>query len=668
MRKNNQTIAKAWEHFVAKAVIDMDIVPEIIAGSWQRCRQAGIDPYNGGSITIMDETELKNLRNQKSTLIAIARPFMENIYNFVAGSGFAVILSDETGKILETLGDPVINKKAMEISLIPGSNWCEESAGTNGIGTALVLEKPVQISGEEHYCQNIHNWTCSAAPITGDDGQVIGALQMSGPSQASNKHTLGMVVAAVKAIEEQLRVQKKNQELTLVNNRINSVFHTMSDGVMVLNSGGIVEQINPSAERILNKSKNKVNGFHIEEVLKNIPKIKEILNSGKPFSNIEVMDQSDKNHLHCLISGEALKDNQGRYLGGVIIINPINKIKKLVNRFAGSEARFQFTDIIGNSQHLQEAIRIAALAAENDSNILLEGESGTGKEVFAQAIHNASRRRNGPFVALNCAAIPRELMGSELFGYVEGAFTGAYRGGRPGKFELATGGTLFLDEIGDMTQGKQGALLRAIQEKKIVRIGDDKIIPVDVRIICATNKNLREAVEKKNFREDLFYRLNVITIKLPPLRDHREDIPQLFEYFLDEISRRLAIEIDYYEPKIVEALTRYDWPGNARELQNVVERMVCVARDKRLSYRDLPSEVREETIISLQDREQVKPGTIASVGLERKRRKQLRAAAEEQEIVELLGQYGGNITMVARHMGISRNTLYRKIREYNIQL
>ncbi len=271
-------------------------------------------------------------------------------------------------------------------------------------------------------------------------------------------------------------------------------------------------------------------------------------------------------------------------------------------------------------------------------------------------------------MALNCAAIPRELMGSELFGYVEGAFTGAYRGGRPGKFELATGGTLFLDEIGDMTQGKQGALLRAIQEKKIVRIGDDKIIPVDVRIICATNKNLREAVEKKNFREDLFYRLNVITIKLPPLRDHREDIPQLFEYFLDEISRRLAIEIDYYEPKIVEALTRYDWPGNARELQNVVERMLCVARDKRLSYRDLPSEVREETIISLQDREQVNPGTIASVGLERKRRKQLRAAAEEQEIVELLGQYGGNITMVARHMGISRNTLYRKIREYNIQL
>lgn len=668
MRKINREIAQAWEQFVSTSVINLDIVPEIIAGSWQRCRDAKIDPYVGGTVELIKPEELESLRTQKNALIAIARPFMESLFDFVAGSGFVVILADENGTILETLGDLEINKKALAVNLIPGSNWREEKAGTNGIGTALVLSKPVQISGEEHYCKNIHTWTCSAAPITGDDGRVTGVLQMSGPSQASNKHTLGMVVAAVKAIEEQLSVKKKNQELTLVNNRMNSVFQTMSDGVMILNASGVVEQVNPSAERILNKSKNRIKGAPIEKVFENIPKIEEILKSGKPFSNVEVMAQSDKDHLHCLISGEALTDNQGRYLGGVIIINPINKIKKLVNRFAGAEARFQFSDIIGNSRQLQEAIRIAALAAENDSNILLEGESGTGKEVFAQAIHNASRRRDGPFVALNCAAIPRELMGSELFGYVEGAFTGAYRGGRPGKFELASGGTLFLDEIGDMNQGKQGALLRAIQEKQIVRIGDNKVIPVDVRIICATNKNLREAVEKKNFREDLYYRLNVITIKLPPLRDHREDIPQLFAYFLDEISRRLAIEIDDYDPGIVEAMTRYDWPGNARELQNVVERMVCVARDKRLSFKDLPGEILEVNTVDLEDKDLPTAGAVASVGLERQRRKQLRSAAEGQEIVELLGRYGGNITMVARHMGISRNTLYRKIREHNILL
>lgn len=669
MRKYNQKIARAWEHFVTTFIIDSDIVPEEIARSWQRCHQAGIDPYNGGCIRVMPAADLQTLLSKKNKLMSITRPFMENLYDFVAGSGFIVILSDENGNILDTLGDPGINKRAREINLVPGSNWCEAESGTNGIGTALVLEKPVQISGEEHYCRNIHNWTCSAAPIRDDIGKILGIMQMSGPSSASNKHTLGMVVAAVKAIEEQIRVERKNQELTLVNRRMNNIFQTLSDGVVIYNCNGIIEHINPSAERILGKSKKDIEGNHIEEVFKNVPKIKEILNSGKSFANMEVWAELDKNHIHCLISGEAIKNKHGEYMGGAIIINPINKIKKLVNRFSGAEARFEFKHIIGKGPELQEAIRIASLAAESDSNILLEGESGTGKEVFAQAIHNASRRREGPFVALNCAAIPRELMGSELFGYVEGAFTGAYRGGRPGKFELASGGTLFLDEIGDMTQGKQGSLLRAIQEKKIVRIGDNKVIPVDVRIICATNKNLRAAVEKNSFREDLFYRLNVITIKLPPLREHREDIPQLFEYFLKEISRRLEVAIDYYEPEIISALMQYDWPGNARELQNVVERMVCVARNKRLAYKDLPADI---TSISLApsrsnpEDQRIAPEDHITVGLERERRKQNQAARELQEIMDLLGQHGGNITLVARDMGVSRNTIYRKMKQYNI--
>lgn len=666
MRKYNEKIAQAWEHFVSTAIIDSDMVREEIAGSWQRCRQAEIDPHKGGQIRVMTEEELARLRNRKSELIANTRPFMENIYNFVAGSGFIVILSDESGNILETLGDPGINQKAREIDLVPGSNWCEQEAGTNGIGLALFLGKPVQVSGEEHYCKKIHHWTCSAAPILDDSGMVLGFLQMSGPSSASNKHTLGMVVAAVKAIEEQLRVEQKNQELKMVNKRMNDIFYTLSDGVLVINCHGMVENINPSAERILGKAKSRIEGQHIEEVFKSIPRVKEILNSGESFSNVEVMGELDKSHIHCLVSGEAIKNKQGAYMGGAIIFNPISKIKKLVNRFSGAEARFQFEDIVGQGPELQEAIRIASLAAENDSNILLEGESGTGKEVFAQAIHNASRRRGGPFVALNCAAIPRELMGSELFGYVEGAFTGAYRGGRPGKFELATGGTLFLDEIGDMTQGKQGSLLRAIQEKKIVRIGDDKVIPVDVRIICATNKNLRTAVEKKNFREDLYYRLNVITVKLPPLRQRREDIPQLFEYFLKEISRRLDIAIEDYDPEIIPALKEYDWPGNARELQNVVERMVCVARNKHLAFKDLPGDLLSGAAREYPAKEILVSEAPISVGLERERRKQAQADREIQEITEFLGQYGGNITLVAQHMGVSRNTIYRKMKQYNI--
>ncbi|MGE5389471.1 MAG: sigma-54-dependent Fis family transcriptional regulator [Deltaproteobacteria bacterium] len=665
MHKNSQDLAKAWEQFVETGFLDAGKVPVTIGESWQRCREAGVDPYTGGVCPLMQGPELEDLLAQKENLISITRPFMENLYNFVAGSGFMVILSDERGRILEALGDEDINAKSREINLVPGGTWLERETGTNGIGTALVVKRPVQISGPEHYCQKIHAWTCSAAPISDDSGNIIGALQMSGPSEASHKHTLGMVVAAVKAIEEQLRVQQKNRELILVNSRLNNIFHTMSDGVIIIDNNGIIDQVNPAAERNLGKSKYKLKGVHIEDVFHNITKIRDLLHSNKSFSNIEVIAEMDKGGTHCLVSGEAITNVQGEYMGGAIIINPINKIKKLVNRFSGAEAQFEFNDIIGSGPELQEAIRVASLAAESESNVLLEGESGTGKEVFAQAIHNRSRRRDGPFVAVNCAAIPRELMGSELFGYVEGAFTGAYRGGRPGKFELASGGTLFLDEIGDMTQGKQGSLLRAIQEKQIVRIGGDKVIPVDVRIICATNKNLRAEVEKGNFREDLYYRLNVITIKLPPLRNHREDITQLFEYFLEEISRRLNIQIDQYDPDIIQVLKRYDWPGNTRELQNVVERMLCVAQGNKLCMRDLPAEI--VSIPAVGD-DLVSEHTTASVRKQRERRKQDIAAAENQEIVDLLERYGGNISSVAKEMGISRNTLYRKIKQYNIQI
>jgi len=669
MQRNYQDLAQAWERFVSTSFLDSDKVPAIIGESWQRCRAAGVDPYTGGVSPLIQGAELEELLSQKADLISITRPFMGNLYDFVAGSGFLVILSDELGHILGTLGDEYINLKSQEINLVTGGTWLEQEAGTNGIGTALVVKRPVQVSGPEHYCQRIHAWTCSAAPIFDDCGNIIGALQMSGPSEASHKHTLGMVVAAVKAIEEQLLVQQKNRELILVNSRLNNIFQTMSDGVIIINATGVIDQVNPAAERTLGQSKYKIKGEHIEEVFPNVPRMSELLDSRRPFSNIEVMTEVDKGNMHCLISGEAIINDQGDFMGAAIIINPINKIKKLVNRFSGAEAQFEFKNIIGSGPELQEAIRIASLAAESDSNVLLEGESGTGKEVFAQAIHNQSWRREGPFVAVNCAAIPRELMGSELFGYEEGAFTGAYRGGRPGKFELASGGTLFLDEIGDMTQGKQGSLLRAIQEKQIVRIGGgNKVIPVDVRIICATNKNLRMAVEKGDFREDLYYRLNVITITLPPLRNRREDITQLFEYFLEEISHRLRVHIDHYEPGIVEVLKRYDWPGNTRELQNVVERMLCVAQENTLSVRDLPAEILAGSSDHTDTGGQYYDDDTVSVSQQREKRKQHLAAAECQEIVDLLERYGGNISTVAKHMGVSRNTVYRKMKEYNIKL
>jgi sigma-54 dependent transcriptional regulator, acetoin dehydrogenase operon transcriptional activator AcoR len=300
-------------------------------------------------------------------------------------------------------------------------------------------------------------------------------------------------------------------------------------------------------------------------------------------------------------------------------------------------------------------------------NVLIEGESGTGKELFAQAIHNQSNRRKGPFVAINCGAIPRELIGSELFGYAEGAFSGAKKGGNPGKFELASGGTLFLDEIGDMPFEQQVSLLRVIQEKKVTRIGSNQVVPVDVRIICASNKKLLDEIQKGNFRHDLYYRLNVVQITVPPLREHAEDIPELFQYFLAKIDEQWANDIQNMTPEVMKYLAEYNWPGNVRELENVVDRMYMMAAGNQITPEHLPLEICCPT-----------PVEFLSSGLNsalpsnntdsRGKMKALINQVETDEIKTLLSKHRGNISKIARELGVSRNTVYRKIKQNDIHL
>ncbi|MEN6461494.1 MAG: sigma 54-interacting transcriptional regulator, partial [Syntrophomonas sp.] len=323
-------------------------------------------------------------------------------------------------------------------------------------------------------------------------------------------------------------------------------------------------------------------------------------------------------------------------------------------------------DIIGQSPVLLKTIRMATMAAGGKSNILLEGESGTGKEVFAQSIHNQSSRSKGPFVAVNCGAIPRELIGSELFGYAEGAFTGAKRGGRPGKFELASGGTLFLDEIGDMPLDQQVALLRVLQERSLTRIGDDKVIPVDVRIICATNKNLSKEVQKGSFRQDLYYRLNVVSIKIPPLRERRDDIPILFNYMLNAIGQEVSSKIRSVKPEVMILLQEYDWPGNVRELQNVVERIVNINDGDVVTLEHLPDSIEIFNGENTAEIIQWSPSLETDGLSERDKRRYLQEIKERQRIIELLDHFGGNISQVSREMSISRSTLYRRMQQYNI--
>lgn len=660
-----QDVATAWKQFTTKVDNENGGTRPEIAHSWQQSYIAGVDPFSGVSNQILNPKELEKLFDKKRNLIDIARCIITNLYRFVAGSGFIVMLSDERGYIMEIMGDSDMLVNASKFNLSKGASWAEEEVGTNGIGTALAIKKPIQVSGAEHYCQRNHFWTCSAAPIFDNNEQIIGVLQISGPSSKTHQHTLGMVVSAVESISNQMKIQETNRELTLLNNRMNNIILSVSDGIIVADKEGLIVLVNPIAEKILSKNKREIKGSSVLDFLEKATVIKEMLTTGKPYRNFELIANSDNDSTHCLSSGKPIKDDLGNITGGVIFINPLSKTMKLVNRFSGAQATFQFEDILGENKQLKKTIQLATIAAGNLSHVLLQGESGTGKEVFAQAIHNLSSRQKGPFVAINCGAIPRELIGSELFGYEGGAFTGAKQGGRPGKFELASGGTLFLDEIGDMSLEHQVALLRVLQDQHITRIGGDKTIVVDARIICASNKNLRSEVAKGNFREDLFFRLNVISITLPPLRERREDIPLLFDLFFQEICRKLEIDLPYIDPRLISYFTQYDWPGNVREFQNFVERTVNLANGQSIGLEHLPEELltQDQIKLPLEEDRHLENKTIA---VERLKIRELLDKNEYQEIMSKLLAANWNLSQVARDMGISRNTLYKKLKRLNI--
>lgn len=652
-----------WKKLITTKKFNSSIIHPQISESWLRCFQQGVNPYSNGKHRALDKAMLHKKREENKVLIQIAKPFMENLHKFVKGSGFVVVLTDEEGSILEMFGDEGAWRNPLTNNFFPGAGWEETEAGTNAIGTALIIGEPIQVSGAEHFCQKHHCLTCSAAPIFDAKKRVIGVLDMSGSVHSSHMHTLGMIVAAAEAIMAQLSIKQKNNELAVINNRLTNFFNAVSDGVIIFDSNGVVNESNPAARSILGRSLQQLNGLPLSRIFEERSLFgRSMLTLQLPFNDVEVMVDTRDGLCCCLASGEPIWNEDGIVNGGIIILRPIKQVQNLVNRFSGYSATLQFCDIIGDSAEIGEGIRIATLAANNTSNVLLQGESGTGKEIFAQAIHNQSSQNTGPFIAVNCGAIPRELIASELFGYEEGAFTGAKRGGKPGKFELASGGTIFLDEISDMPLEQQTALLRVIQEKKVTRIGGNKMIPITARLLCATNKNLRHEVERGAFRQDLFYRLNVLSITIPPLRCRISDIPLLFAHFLDKLShdwdRTLRVE-----PEVMELLLRYSWPGNVRELQNIVERAASLSDNGVIGVKHLPIELHG----SAYRQPYIQDDQYHRIFDSRQERQKIAKEMEKTQILNLINRYAGNVSQVAREMGVSRKTLYNKMRVYAIQ-
>ncbi|MBE1553942.1 sigma-54 interaction domain-containing protein [Sporosarcina limicola] len=444
---------------------------------------------------------------------------------------------------------------------------------------------------------------------------------------------------------------------------LNTLIETSSDAITIVNALGEVEYWSTQAEKMYGIplaaiKKNKISSFFKKEDLK----LLEILETKKPVFNVYHQPREDK---HVLISSSPIFDDQGHLIGAISIDQDITNVVKLNEKLSLTTTELQkikqqynlqeqmgpLSEIKGSSVAIQTAKELALKVAKTDATVLIQGESGVGKELFAQGVHEASLRKNQPFIPINCGAIPEALFESEFFGYEKGSFTGASKDGKAGKVEMANGGTLFLDEIGMLPLDMQVKLLRVLQEREVYRIGGNASIKVNSRIVAATNSNLEDMIKKGLFREDLYYRLNVVTLKIPPLRERIEDIPILVNKFIQEYSAKYHKEIPTLLNSAIEMFTSYQWPGNIRELRNIVERMIIFI---------------DKSIINAEDIMNIFP--VINRNIDKEGLAQEKAQLEYDRIKEVLIETYGNKSAAAKKLGISRVSLYNKIKQYNIKV
>jgi transcriptional regulator with PAS, ATPase and Fis domain len=462
-----------------------------------------------------------------------------------------------------------------------------------------------------------------------------------------------MALAAAKAIETALWSRSVSEQLDVSYRYFDAAVESLSDGLIVLDQNLKVLRINRLAAKVTglhvgdNLALSVKDGLFLEKVIRSLENC-----GGFQGQEVAFLHQGGVQRL--IVDGEPILDGQGKRLGMILTLFEMRRARKLAHRIYGARAVYRFEDLIGEDPEFKKCVETLRKASRADCPIILYGESGTGKEMCAQAVHNFSTRRDGPFIPINCAAIPRDLLESELFGYEEGAFTGARKGGNPGKFELADGGTLFLDEIDSMPLELQAKLLRIVEEKRVLRLGGKNFLPVDVRIIAASCKDLLYKILEGKFREDLYYRLSVVEVHLPPLRERREDIPLLARHFLQRYAKSPEDVESHLQPRILQALQAYDWPGNIRELSNWVERMLTIGA----------GETMEAKIARYPLRDRVEHESENAEVVESSRRLE---EIEASHIEQVLERNRYNITKTAAELGISRPTLYRKMGKYRIQ-
>nr|WP_218626622.1 sigma 54-interacting transcriptional regulator [Pseudomonas sp. dw_358] len=607
-------------------------VRQVIWDSWRRSVSAGLKPEDG-DYRFVDSADLSATLAANRVLIAAAAEVMRGLLAYNPRGH--INLTDAQGTTLYFCGP----------DLTPvGSRLLESVQGTNCTGLALAEDRLVYVLAEENFALGLRRrrMHCAAAPIRDAQGRTLAMLTLTAEPGWFHFHTLGTVQAAAEAVSRQMALQALLEEQQ-------AVLEVLNEGLVVLDEQGCIKALNRYARQLFRVGRDLL-GSAFGRLGQSDLTDDILLRGGEGLRDLDcTFELHDRSHLACLVSVCSLE--QG---GRVVSLRENRRIREITRRIIGTQASYTFDTIRGRSQAIQDALHLGRIASRSDSTTLILGESGTGKELFAQAIHNASDRCNGPFVAVNCGAIPRDLVQSELFGHVEGAFSGSARGGSAGKFELADGGTIFLDEIGDMSFDAQVSLLRVLQEGEVTRVGAKKSQQVNVRIIAATHRNLSQAVADGAFREDLYYRLNVLNLTVPPLRMRREDVPLLARHFLSRCNRSLRKSVQGISPQALDILSAYHWPGNVRELENTIERATNLAVTELIQAGDLPLEIQQRSRPSAPENW---PEPQAVKGLE---------TFEMNAIIAALQDTGGNIRRAAEQLNVSRGGLYNKMTRFGL--
>ena len=641
-------INRARSEFFRNGELPTGLVPDAILRSWQRSLENGVDvEVEQSALPVLSRHELAGLTVQNRVFLDQSRPVMDNLYEQIQNTSSMVILANATGVILHSLGDADFMDRARKVSLIPGGIWSESLRGTNAIGTALVEQAPIVVHSVEHVACSNNFLTCSASPIFDPFGALLGVLDVSGDSRAQQQHTMALVRISAQQIENQMFGSGFDAEIRLHFHSRPEFIGTLYEAIAVFNREGRFLAANRSALLHLGLDRYQANALAFSELFGQSIDILCARSGPLPQPVLQLRTAS----------GMAVYGRVKAELAGAMPRTVALDAKQSVPSGPGPAERnpvqYNLESLDLGDPSMQRAIDRARKVLGFDIPLMIEGESGTGKELFAQALHNSGPRRSGPFVALNCAAIPEGIIEAELFGYQEGAFTGARRKGNPGRIRQADGGTLFLDEIGDMPLSLQARLLRVLQERSVTPLGGGDTFPVDIAVVCATNRKLREEIVAGRFREDLYYRLNGLVISLPRLRD-REDRLQLAYAIVGELAgSRRGVQLGQ---EVLRIIGNHPWPGNIRQLHSVLRTAVALlGSGTEITVEHLSEDFLEQFQEAVPAPAEVanSQGDAGNVNLD-----QLEGMAIRNAIKEC----GGNLSAAARALGVSRTTLYRKTR------